>query len=107
MLSDLSALTPPLLVAAAFLIAAGAFIRHEMRRGKNKPDDEESADSLIDSSRKSGINEPGSGSAQRSFSDTTGDHDQDPDSRLLAESKASRFAKFALAHPGIRVPIQG
>ncbi len=27
MLNDLSALTPPLLVAAAFLIAAGAFIR--------------------------------------------------------------------------------
>jgi hypothetical protein len=107
MLSELSALTPPLLVAAAFLIAAGAFIRHEMRRGKNKPDDEESADSLIDSSRESGINEPGSGSAQRSFSDTTGDHDQDPGSRLLAESKASRFAKLALAHPGNRVPIQG
>jgi hypothetical protein len=79
MLRDLSALTPPLLVAAAFLIAAGAFIRHEMRRGKNKADDEGSADSRIDSSREPGINERGSGSAQRSFSDTTGDHDRDPD----------------------------
>lgn len=78
MLSDLSALTPPLLVAAAFLIAAGAFIRHEMRRGKNRPDGEGSADSEIDSSRESGINDPGSGSAQRSFSDTTGDRDRDP-----------------------------
>ena len=79
MLSDLSALTPPLLVAAAFLIAAGAFIRHEMRRGKNGPEDERSADSPIDSSRESGINEPGSGSAQRSFSDATGDRDPDPE----------------------------
>jgi hypothetical protein len=77
MLSELSALTPPLLVAAAFLIAAGAFIRHEMRRGKNGPDDEESADSRIDSSRESGINEPGSGSAQGSFSDSTEDRDRD------------------------------
>jgi hypothetical protein len=80
MLSDLSALTPPLLVAVAFLIAAGAFIRHEVRRGKNRSDDEGSADSRIDSSRESGINDLGSGSAQRSFGDTTGDRDRDPDS---------------------------
>jgi hypothetical protein len=80
MLRDLSALTPPLLVAAAFLIAAGAFIRHEMRRGKNRLDDEESADSRIDSSRESGINEPGSGSAQGPFSDSRGDRRGDPGS---------------------------
>lgn len=30
-LIDLAALTPPFLVAAAFLIAVGAFVRHEMR----------------------------------------------------------------------------
>jgi hypothetical protein len=80
MLNDLSALTPPLLVAAAFLIAAAAFIRHEMRRGKNGTEDERSADSPVDSSREPGINEPGSGSAQRSFSNSAGDHDRDPGS---------------------------
>ncbi len=31
--SDLAALTPPLLVCAAFLVAVGAFIKHEMRHG--------------------------------------------------------------------------
>jgi len=45
MLSDLSALLPPLLVAAAFLIAVVAFLRHEMgRRGSRR-------DSGSDSSR--------------------------------------------------------
>jgi hypothetical protein len=77
--SELSALTPPLLVAVAFLIATGAFIRHEMRRG-NKPDDEEPTDSEIDSSRESGINGPGSGPARGSFSDSTGDGDREPGS---------------------------
>lgn len=43
MLADLAALTPPLLVCAAFLIAVGAFLRHEMRHIKN-PDDEVEAD---------------------------------------------------------------
>jgi hypothetical protein len=42
-LADLAALTPPLLVCAAFLIAVGAFLRHEMRHIKN-PDDEAEAD---------------------------------------------------------------
>lgn len=37
MLSDLAALTPPFLVAAAFLIAVGAFVRHEMRAAKKRP----------------------------------------------------------------------
>lgn len=36
-LTDLAALTPPFLVAAAFLIAVGAFVRHEMRAAKKQP----------------------------------------------------------------------
>ncbi len=49
MLTDLAALTPPFLVAAVFLIAAGAFLRHEMRRGKNPVQDDDRADSSPDS----------------------------------------------------------
>lgn len=74
MLTDLAALTPPLLVAIAFLIAAGAFIRHEMRRGKNKAEDEE-ADSPRDSSSSPGENGSGQGSAQRSFTENARDSD--------------------------------
>lgn len=39
-MADLAALTPPLLVCAAFLVAVGAFIRYEMRRDKNPAGDE-------------------------------------------------------------------
>jgi len=39
-LSDLAALTPPFLVAAVFLIAVGAFIRHEMRASNKQAADE-------------------------------------------------------------------
>lgn len=39
MLSDLTALTPPALMAAAFLVALGAFLRHEMRGRKNRAED--------------------------------------------------------------------
>jgi hypothetical protein len=42
-LADLTALTPPFLVCAAFLTAVAAFLRHEMRDVKNE-DDEQSAD---------------------------------------------------------------
>lgn len=42
---DLAALTPPALVCAAFLIAVGAFLRHELRRGKSPGDAEEADDS--------------------------------------------------------------
>jgi hypothetical protein len=42
--SDLAALTPPFLVCVAFLIAVGAFLRHEMRRGKSPIDDDDSLD---------------------------------------------------------------
>lgn len=48
MLKDLSALTPPILMAAAFLIAAGAFLRHEMRGGRNRTEDDAEADSGTD-----------------------------------------------------------
>jgi hypothetical protein len=39
MLSDLAALTPPLLVCAAFLFAVGAFLRHEMRSDDSPVED--------------------------------------------------------------------
>ena len=42
-LADLAALTPPLLVCVAFLIAVWAFLRHEMRTIKN-PSGEDEAD---------------------------------------------------------------
>jgi hypothetical protein len=72
-LADLAALTPPLLVAVAFLIAAGAFVRHEMRRGKNAAEDEQ-ADSSRDSSQSSTENESGRSSVQRSFRDNPQGH---------------------------------
>jgi hypothetical protein len=34
-----SVLTPPLLVCAVFLIAVGAFLRHEMRGGRRRSED--------------------------------------------------------------------
>lgn len=40
MLTDLAALVPPFLVAAAFLVAVGAFIRHEMRAANKQAADE-------------------------------------------------------------------
>lgn len=40
MLADLAALTPPFLVCAAFLVAVGAFLRHEMRAAKNQADEQ-------------------------------------------------------------------
>ena len=52
--SDLSALVPPLLVCAVFVVAVVAFIRHEMRRGgegsadragEDRPPENEPADS--------------------------------------------------------------
>jgi hypothetical protein len=35
-MKDLSVLTPPLLVCAAFLFAVGAFLRHEMGAGRSR-----------------------------------------------------------------------
>jgi len=39
-LTDLAALTPPFVVATVFLVAVGAFIRHEMRASKKQATDE-------------------------------------------------------------------
>jgi hypothetical protein len=64
--SDLAALTPPLLVALAFLVAVGAFLRHEMRRGKNRTEDEQGTDTGLDSSADTNANEPEPGSSQGS-----------------------------------------
>jgi hypothetical protein len=44
MLKDLSVLTPPLLVCAAFLIAVGAFLRHEMGTSRRHRDADHSGD---------------------------------------------------------------
>ena len=38
MLQDLAVLTPPLLMCAAFLVAVGAFVRHEMRASRRHRD---------------------------------------------------------------------
>lgn len=78
MLTDLAALTPPLLVAVAFLIAAGAFIRHEMRRAKNPADSADDADSAVDSSHATDGNDDDDGSAPRSFTEK----EEDPDREL-------------------------
>lgn len=60
-LSDLAALTPPFLVAAAFLIAVGAFLRHEMRAAKKQPT--EQGDEVDEPSSADHIGDRGSGSA--------------------------------------------
>lgn len=73
MLTDLAALTPPLLVAIAFLIAAGAFVRHEMRRAKSQGADEEASDSPADSSQSPGANDSDGSSAPRSLSENAAD----------------------------------
>ena len=49
MLSDLAALTPPFLMAVAFLAAVWAFLRHEMRGGKNRAED--ASDEVEEASR--------------------------------------------------------
>jgi hypothetical protein len=58
-LSDLSALTPPFLMCAAFLVAVGAFLRHEMRSGKNRAD--EQGNDVDEPNRDAEISDPGSG----------------------------------------------
>jgi len=61
-LTDLAALTPPFLVAAAFLIAVGAFVRHEMRAAKNQAT--EQRDEVDEPSASDEIGDRGSGSAR-------------------------------------------
>ncbi len=82
MLTDLAALTPPLLMAVVFLIAAGAFVRHEMRRGKNATEDEQdeqAEESSADSSQSPGANETDGSSAQRSFGENAAEGGPDHD----------------------------
>jgi hypothetical protein len=43
-LKDLTVLTPPLLVCAAFLIAVAGFLRHEMSAARRRRDQDESGD---------------------------------------------------------------
>jgi hypothetical protein len=47
-LKDLTVLTPPLLVCAAFLIAVGAFLRHEMGASRRRRDRDQSGDISAD-----------------------------------------------------------
>ena len=61
-LSDLVALTPPFLVAAAFLIAVGAFVRHEMRAAKKQS--AEQGDEVDEPSSGEQIGDRGSGLAR-------------------------------------------
>ena len=44
MLNDLAALTPPLVVCAAFLIAVAAFLRHEMGTRRRQGEEDTSVD---------------------------------------------------------------
>lgn len=62
MLSDLAALTPPFLVAAAFLVAVGAFLRHEMRAAKKQPT--EQGDEADEPSSDDQISDRGPGSVR-------------------------------------------
>jgi hypothetical protein len=54
LLNDLTVLTPPLVVCAAFLIAVAAFLRHEM--GTRRRQDEE--DTSVDISDAARIRKP-------------------------------------------------
>ena len=68
LLNDLTVLTPPLVVCAAFLIAVGAFLRHEMGTRRRPPED-----TSVDISDDSGIPEqPGQESAPRVDEDARG-----------------------------------
>jgi hypothetical protein len=77
MLKDLSALTPPVLMAAAFLFAAGAFVRHEMRAGKNRADDAAETDSESDSATDADDNASDQPSVPRSFDEKPDDGSED------------------------------
>ena len=80
MLTDLAALTPPFLVAAAFLVAAWAFLRHEMRRGKNPVSGDDLADSSLDSADETSSDQADQRSVSRSFRESPEDRDRDRDS---------------------------
>ena len=70
MLKDLTVLTPPLLVCAAFLIAVAAFLRHEMGRSRRHHDqhasDDISGDGTIpDTATAQGVAQSDDGDASR------------------------------------------
>jgi hypothetical protein len=77
MLTDLAALTPPFLVAVAFLVAAWAFLRHEMRRGKNPESGDDPADSPPDSAGETPEDRTGQGSVSRSLRENPDEGGQD------------------------------
>ncbi|MGI9006238.1 MAG: hypothetical protein ACR2FU_08565 [Streptosporangiaceae bacterium] len=77
MLNNLSALTPPFLMAAAFLIAAGAFVRHEMRAGKNRTEDDAATESRLDSAPEAEEDAADQRSVQSSVHDKPDDGSQD------------------------------
>ena len=78
MLTDLAALTPPFLVAAAFIIAAWAFLRHEMRRGKKPVSGDDLADSSPDSAEDTRDGQADQRSVSRSFTERPDDRNRDP-----------------------------
>jgi hypothetical protein len=78
MLTDLAALTPPILVAAAFLVAAGAFLRHEMRRGKNQVSGEDPTDFSPDSAAAPPDDRTDQRSGSRSLRENPDEADPDP-----------------------------
>jgi hypothetical protein len=45
-LKDLTVLTPPLLVCVAFLIAVGAFLRHEMGAARRRRSAQDASDDI-------------------------------------------------------------
>ncbi len=77
MLKDLSALTPPILMAVAFLIAAGAFVRHEMRAARKRADEEGNPDSGSDFEPDEGGNAADQRSVPRTFPDKQEDGSED------------------------------
>jgi hypothetical protein len=80
MLTDLAALTPPFLVAVAFLVAAWAFLRHEMRRGKNPVSGDDLADSSPGSADETRSDQAEQRPVSRSFRESPEDRERDRDS---------------------------
>lgn len=72
---DVAALTPPFLVCAVFLIAVGAFLKHELGRAKPSDEDEDSAEV---STKSSAHAESGNLASAGSVSERGDDADIDP-----------------------------
>jgi hypothetical protein len=78
MLNDLTALTPPFLMCAAFLFGVGAFLRHEMRRAKNSSDEDDSEDSDDVSTADVTENPVNAGAKAQAVSDQADEGDTSP-----------------------------